>query len=363
MSNIRNIVTRAALASALDSFKGNMSRLSGLGSPTLIFQGFVSGASNINSEMSELTDPVYFDRSSRRFIAKMSDVPAGFPSFYFATWPGYENYGVADDNGVKPLPGKSYFCVADQEWYTPDAVSGDLVKIDPIVSHATFFDDILVSLGVPPVGASGLYSLNGISDLTYKQMVDIAAGRLDHDMVTGFYCRNTAIRTYLPPNTRPSSATQADYIFYLCTNLEVVNVEMLVPTHYTFAGCPALRKISCYSPNVNTAYVATSFQGCTALVDLDFWSVYQQNIWLGDPPCSQGLPSPGSSTNTPDPNSSPALSTQRSTPSSPMRPTANGIRFSLPPKPKTYSSYQLNLYIIWCFFQITKCSPARVRCW
>lgn len=273
------------MASALDSFKGNLSQLSGSGSPALIFQGFVSGASNVSSESTEPGDPVYFDLSKRRFLSRWGASTSGNPLFYFAAWPECERYGEQDDDGVKPFPGESYFCVEDRNWYTPDAASGELKLIDPLISRASFFDDLLVALGVPPVAASGLYSLNGISDITYKQMVDIvAAGRLDRSMVSGFYCRNTAIRTHLPPNTRPSSATQADYIFYLCPNLEVVNVEMLVPTHYTFAGCPALRKISCYSPNANTAYVATSFQGCTALVDLDFWSVYQQNIWLGDSP-------------------------------------------------------------------------------
>ncbi len=279
MSNIRNIATRAAVASALDTFKDSLSRLSGSGAHALIFQAIQPRGQNVLSKASS-DCVVLFNTTSKRFVGTLP--VGGIP---FANWPGCERYGEADDKGVKPIPGEAYFCVADGKWYTPDSDSYDLVEIDPVVTRNTFFDDLLASLDVKPAGADGLYSLNGLTDITYKQMVDIvAAGRLDRDMVSGFYCRNTAIRTHLPANIHPSSAFIADYLFWFCENLEVVNESMIVPSDHTFAACPSLRKISCYSPNNDRRYDPSSFEGCVALEEIDVWNVSQQNIWLGDSP-------------------------------------------------------------------------------
>lgn len=145
------------------------------------------------------------------------------------------------------------------------------------------FVDLCRSYGVDYDESTGLFSLNGLTDITEAQMrAIVAAGVMTNSDLRARYAY-TAIRTHLPQQIHVS-AEKGLHTFRGCKNLEAVNASMLIPDTFCFNGCAKLRSVSVYSPNVNNAVYADTWAGCVALETLKVQAVYARSIWLGDSP-------------------------------------------------------------------------------
>lgn len=145
------------------------------------------------------------------------------------------------------------------------------------------FIDLARSYGVDYNEATGLFSLNGLTDITMEQMrVIVAAGQLDMSNNSTFYA-TSKIRTHLPTH-HPYSVARGSHTFFGCVNLEAVNAPHLTPDGSCFNGCSKLRSVRVYSPNIANGFNTDAYKGCAALETLTVSQVYARSFSLADSP-------------------------------------------------------------------------------
>lgn len=144
------------------------------------------------------------------------------------------------------------------------------------------FIDLARSYGAGYDEATGLFSLNGLTDITMEQMRKIvAAGVMTNDDRNTRYV-GLAIRTHLPQQIRLSVA-QGAYTFRHSA-VEVVDANLLVPGQDCFYRCLNLRRIRVYSPNCSSNVFLNTYAGCAALETLTVSVVYARSFSLADSP-------------------------------------------------------------------------------
>ena len=194
-----------------------------------------------------------------------------------------ENAWVDDQTGqmlLIPADGLWPFPMATAEW--AGAVSAAQVKAWDAARDGAFID-LARSYGVAYDEATGLFSLNGLTDITMEQMRKIvAAGQLDMGNNSTFYAMSK-IRTHLPTR-HPYSVARGSHTFFGCVNLEAVNAPHLTPDGSCFNGCSKLRSVRVYSPNISNGFNSDAYKGCAALETLTVSQVYARSFSLADSP-------------------------------------------------------------------------------
>lgn len=143
------------------------------------------------------------------------------------------------------------------------------------------FVDVWRSYGFGFDEATGLFSANGIGDITEAQArAIVAAGRMTNDNRNTLY-QGMNIRTHLPAQVH-FGVTSGDRTFHNSA-VEIVAISLFTPASNCFTNCRKLRSISIYNQG---NYGNDTFLGCTALESLSFYGNTQANrgINLRDSP-------------------------------------------------------------------------------
>ena len=132
--------------------------------------------------------------------------------------------------------------------------------------------------------ATGLYTLNGLTDITEEQARRIyAAGILRQTDIERGYYMSMPCRTFMTGvmwNDTPLNMTYGN-----CAALEVAYAPLCYPSHRAFYGCAALRKVTLYSLNSHTAdATGQNFYGCTVLQDITAPIRYDTDVDISDSP-------------------------------------------------------------------------------
>lgn len=134
-------------------------------------------------------------------------------------------------------------------------------------------------------GDTGYFELNGLTDITYDQALDIYnAGKIPGYYGEELYTRNDKIRTNLPAVNSYSWAVMTR-AFLLCTKLEVANLKNARIGKNTFDYCSKLRKIIGQCMDSIKENLDGCFHDCYALEEIeDLTIAYSSRIDFSDCP-------------------------------------------------------------------------------
>lgn len=127
------------------------------------------------------------------------------------------------------------------------------------------FIDSVTAKGVVYNSATGFFELNGLNDLSYKDMLEIDKYGVMHARYNeNYYLLNNRIRTNYPP--MPSIAVENySRTFVSCTSLEVAAVRMMYTGTETFTHCSNLRLIKSFHGIREKGLTDDIFRGCDKL--------------------------------------------------------------------------------------------------
>lgn len=158
---------------------------------------------------------------------------------------------------------------------------GGEVNESELISSAekATFIELCRMYGVTYNKSTGYFELNGLTDITVKEMKAIyAAGIMTSDNRNKMYVYEQ-IRTHMPPRIKLAVAS-CERSFFGST-VEVVNIPYLEANAECFKNCSKLKKAVMYSPNHNKS---DSFMGCSALETLTVSKLYATSISFKDSP-------------------------------------------------------------------------------
>lgn len=145
------------------------------------------------------------------------------------------------------------------------------------------FVDLCRSYGVGYDESTGLFSLNGLTDITEAQMrAIVAAGVMTNDN-RNFRYSGTSIRTHLPAQMRLSVA-QGERVFRQNVMIEAIVAPLLVPGPDCFTNCHKLRRLTVYSPTPANSSQLSAYYGLESLEEFRVTTVYARSFYLGDSP-------------------------------------------------------------------------------
>ncbi len=233
------------------------------------FDGVTDNVGNLQQQSVSVAEKIHFYTKRNTFVAFADGK-------YYNNWAGSAEYGTQTQYGIAPEQSKLYLnrSTNNEQRWTGEA----LITVD------AFLDDYVASLGIKRDQNTGLYSLNGLTDITYSQMVKIvSAGRMFRGTVGMRYYRSD-IRTHLPASLG-SSIINCEGTF-MNSSVEVVSDILIVPLTNCFNRCSKLRSATIWSPNGigNRAVDKTIWAGCSALEEIKLNVNYETGVWLADSP-------------------------------------------------------------------------------
>lgn len=115
---------------------------------------------------------------------------------------------------------------------------------------------------------TGFFELNGLTDITYEEAVQIYNVGMISSRYNGCAAYNqTTIRTNLPPKV-DAGVQSYERTFQGCSNMEIANAMMMYDGNNTFSGCTKLKKIIRYHGIRDNGLKANIFEGCLTLSEI-----------------------------------------------------------------------------------------------
>lgn len=190
---------------------------------------------------------------------------------------------------------------ANWERYTPKAE--DLAKLEALPAKAEidaaieaasrkWFIEATAMYGVGYDAATGLFSLNGLTDITYPQMQVIWSEKGPNGPLGRFQHVDLKGRTNLPTHGS-SYYSGCGYMFYRCLNIEIISIPGGVNSSYEnegyirmFRDCVKLRKIigGFITISNTTISLTEMFSNCPKLEYVEIRMLVRRDLDFADSP-------------------------------------------------------------------------------
>lgn len=126
------------------------------------------------------------------------------------------------------------------------------------------FIDSVTAKGAVYNPVTGFFELNGLVDLSYKDMLEIDKCGVMHARYNVCFYENTNIRTNHIPHG-DVSVQSYEHTFRYCRSLEVAHVRMMANGDRAFLGCKNLRLIKSFHGIRENGITNDLFPGCDKL--------------------------------------------------------------------------------------------------
>lgn len=138
------------------------------------------------------------------------------------------------------------------------------------------FIDSVTAKGAVYNPVTGFFELNGLVDLSYKDMLEIDRYGVMRARYNGCFYESTNIRTNHIPHG-DVSVQSYEHTFRYCRSLEVAHVRMMVNGDRTFLGCKNLRLIKSFHGIRENGITNDLFVGCDKLERIEGFAFAYMN--------------------------------------------------------------------------------------